>query len=64
MSMDINKRIFPHIFEFNRLGGTNTPEGREYLDRVKNEINEEYGRYVEVKRERLKIGGNEEIHRL
>ena len=54
--------IFPHILEYHRLGRSSTDEGREYLNKHQDEFEKEYDRYVDVKRQRNKLGGNRNIH--
>lgn len=54
--------IFPHILEYARLGRSGTEEGRRYLNTHEYEIEKEYDKYVDVKRQRIKLGDNREIH--
>ena len=61
--MNIPKRLYPHIYEFQRLGKDETPEGREYIKQHQNKIDREYSDVLDAKLLRY-LHGNDKIHKI
>lgn len=60
--MTYPKFVFPHLYEFYRLGSDQTPEGRSYLANHQDICDKEFSVVMDVNRERYRLGGSEYIH--
>jgi len=59
--MSFKKIMYPHIYEYQKLGMT-TPEGKKYYEIHERELDNEYGDAIEVQLRRQLIGTNKKIH--
>jgi len=60
--MDYKKTMYPHIYEFQRLGMT-TPEAKKYYEKHEKELETEYGEVLEIQLERQRLG-TKKIHKV
>lgn len=58
----INKNIYPHIYEWHKLGEDKTPEGRQYMSENQADVDREIGTMMDLIRDRYKIRMNHTIH--
>ena len=61
----ISKYHYPYLYEYERLGGSSTTEGQDYVQRYKKEISEEQDREIKLLVFRIEYyGGTERIHKM
>jgi hypothetical protein len=62
---DFFKVEYPHIYEYHRLGHSETLEGRVYMEKYQKQIWDEHSMCIDNNRYRkYKLGGNLGIHKL
>ena len=60
-----NKKIYPHLFEYESLGHSLTRKGEEYLEKYLHEIWSERSERHEIYHYRMNIlGGDKRIHKI
>lgn len=62
--MNIPKRLYPHINEWESLGRDDTPEGREYIMLNQTRIDLEYSQAMDIYKIRYMMGGEKKIHKI
>lgn len=55
-------KLYPYHYEYERLGGIDTKEGREYGRKHKDEMVKEYGEKMKIMENRFRLGGDKKIH--
>lgn len=60
--MVFTKKMFPHLYEFHKLGQDKTPEGRKFLEMKEEQVNKEYSIVMDLWRDRYMWGGDHKIH--
>ncbi len=62
MIQNISCVLHPYHYEYLRLGGIKTEEGRKYSRRYHYEMMREYEEKMKTTEYRFELGGNKEIH--
>ena len=58
------KSVHPHLHEWSRLGGDDTPEGRDYIAKNQRICNEEFVMFIRTHQRRNRMGGTKHIHNI
>jgi len=60
----ISKYHYPYLYEYERLGGSSTTEGKDFIKKYMEEISEEQDREIKLLVFRIEYyGGTERIHK-
>jgi hypothetical protein len=62
LKMEINKNLYPHLYEFHSLGGFNTEEGQDYFHANGTKISREDYYSMKIEVYRRKFGKTKNIH--